>query len=102
MSVVTVQTVTYDYFTSESALISTQTVLSTYISLATGTGSMATGSMGTGSMATGSMATGSMGTGSMGTGSMATGSMATGIEEKLRVRVWLIHCSYFEGTVRCG
>jgi hypothetical protein len=67
MSVVSVQTVTYSKFTSESALISTQSVLSTYISLATG-----------------------------------TGSMGTGIEETLRVWVWLIHCSYFGGTVRCG
>jgi hypothetical protein len=59
---VSVQTVTYSKFTSESALISTQSVLSTYVSLATG----------------------------------------TGIDEKLRVWVWLIHCSYFGGTVRCG
>jgi hypothetical protein len=67
MSVVSVQTVTYSKFISESALFSTQSVLSNYISLATG-----------------------------------TGSMGTGIEDKLRVWVWLIHCSYFGGTVRCG
>jgi hypothetical protein len=67
MSIVSVQTVTYDEFITESSLIGTQSVLFTYISLATGTG---------------------------GTG--------TGIEEKLRVWVWLIHCSYFGGTVRCG
>jgi hypothetical protein len=43
MSIVSVQTVTYDEFTTESSLIGTQSVLFTYISLATGAGSTGTG-----------------------------------------------------------